>query len=69
MKPAILDELCRRALIEELGVCIRTNYPKACREHLDAFVKGVPEYAGLVVRSPPMPELVFISKPSAELEP
>lgn len=69
MKPAILDQLCRRALAEELGVCVRTNYPKALREHLAAFQQGVPEFANLVVRSPPVPELVFIGKPSVELEP
>lgn len=68
MKPAILDELCRQALINELGLHVTTNYPKALREHLEAFRQGVPEYAGLIIRSPPLPQIVFISKPSAELE-
>jgi hypothetical protein len=69
MKPQILDELCRRALSEELGIHVETNHPKALRDKLDAFKVGVPEFAGLVVRSPPLPQVVFISKPSVELEP
>lgn len=68
MKPQILDELCRQALANELGVRVETNHPKALRDHIDAFKVGVAEYAGLVVRSPPLPNLVFISKPTASLD-
>ena len=55
------------AKTQELGLHVTTNHPKALRDHLEAFRQGVPEYAGLVFRSPPLPGVVFISKPSVEL--
>lgn len=67
MKPAILDELCRNALTQEIGLLVETNNPKHLKEQLAAFVKGVPEYSGLIVKQPGLPNTVFISKPSADL--
>lgn len=68
MNPAIIHDLFRRAISEELGVVITTNNPHAMGRDLHLFRKDHPEFASIEINIPSTPDTIMLVKKSVELD-
>lgn len=67
MKSELCFGVLNRALEEELGLAIESNNPKQLSFYLHECVKGLDKYADLMICIPSLPDHIFITKRSVEL--
>jgi hypothetical protein len=70
LKPELLTALMERAMEEEIGLAVETNNPKRLQITLDDHrrTQGLDQFRGLLFNIPSVPNQVFITKKSVDLD-
>jgi len=70
LKPELLSALMERAMDEEIGLAVETNNPKQLQVTLADHRRthGLTQYEGLLFTIPSVPNQVFITKKTVELD-
>lgn len=68
MKSELIYDVLNRALEEEIGLAVECSNPQRLSNILHEHAKDQDKYASLVVVVPSLPDYVFLTKRSVELD-